>query len=42
MISRGNGVYAVGATFDEAWNNAAALEHSMQVLYLARDAGIDI
>ena len=42
VISRGNGVYAVGATFDEAWNNAAALEHSMQVLYLARDAGIDI
>ena len=42
VISRGNGVYAVGATFDEAWNNAAALEHSMMVLYLARDAGIDI
>ena len=42
VISRGNGVYAVGATFDEAWNNAAALEHSMMVLYLAIDAGIDI
>jgi len=42
VVVRGGGLYAVGADFNEAWNNAAALEHSMKVTLLARLADIDI
>ena len=42
VVSRGFGVFAVGRTFNEAWKWAAILEHSMQVLMLARQAGIRV
>ncbi len=41
IVVRGGGVYAVGADFNEAWDNAAAIEHSMKIAYLARLAGIE-
>ncbi|MBK00046.1 MAG: hypothetical protein CMB48_03590, partial [Euryarchaeota archaeon] len=37
---RGVGVYAVGRNFDEAWNNCAILEHSSEIMLLARNSGI--
>ena len=37
---RGTGIYAVGNTFDEAWDNAAIIEHSCEIILLARRAGI--
>jgi len=37
---RGVGVYAVGRNFDEAWNNCAILEHSSEIILLAKNAGI--
>jgi len=40
VVVRGNGAYAVGADFDQAWANAAMLEHSMQIHLLARQAGL--
>jgi len=42
VVLRGNGAYAVGADFDQAWANAAMLEHSMQVHLLARQANIKV
>ena len=42
VVSRGFGVFAVGRTFNEAWKWASILEHSMQVLMLARQAGIRV
>lgn len=42
VVVRGGGLYAVGADFNGAWNNAAALEHSMKVTLLARLADIDL
>ena len=41
IVVRGGGIYAVGADFNEAWDNAAAIEHSMKIAYLTRLAGID-
>ncbi len=41
IVVRGAGIYAVGADFNEAWDNAAAIEHSMKISYLTRLAGID-
>ena len=41
IVVRGGGVYAVGADFNDAWDNAAAIEHSMKIAYLTRLAGID-
>lgn len=37
---RGSGVYSVGKTFDEAWDNAAIIEHSCEITLLARRAGV--
>ena len=42
VVVRGGGMYAVGADFNQAWDNAAALEHSMKVALLARLADIDL
>lgn len=42
VVVRGNGAYAVGADFDQAWANAAMLEHSMQIHMLARQANLKI
>lgn len=41
IVVRGGGIYAVGADFNEAWDNAAAIEHSMKISYLIRLANID-
>ena len=40
VVVRGHGAYAVGANLDQAMANAAMLEHSMQVLLLARQANL--
>jgi ribulose-5-phosphate 4-epimerase/fuculose-1-phosphate aldolase len=40
VVVRGNGAYAVGADFDQAWANAAMVEHSMQIHLLARQANL--
>ena len=42
VVVRGNGAYAVGADFDQAWANAAMLEHSMQIHLLSRQANLKI
>ena len=42
VVVRGNGAYAVGADFDQAWANAAMLEHSMHIHLLARQADLKI
>ena len=42
VVVRGYGAYAVGANLDQAMANAAMLEHSMQVLLLARQANLKI
>ena len=42
VVVRGNGAYAVGADFDQAWANASMLEHSMQIHLLARQANLKI
>ena len=42
VVVRGNGAYAVGADFDQAWANAAMLEHSMQIHLLARQANLKV
>ena len=42
VVIRGNGAYAVGADLDQAWANAAMLEHSMQIVMLARQANLKI
>lgn len=41
IVVRGGGIYAVGADFNEAWDNAAAVEHSMKISFLSRLAGIE-
>jgi ribulose-5-phosphate 4-epimerase/fuculose-1-phosphate aldolase len=41
IVVRGGGIYAVGADFNDAWDNAAAIEHSMKISYLIRLADID-
>ena len=40
VVIRGYGAYAVGADFDQAMSNASMLEHSMQIVLLARQAGM--
>ena len=40
VVVRGHGAYAVGANLDQAMANAAMLEHSMQILLLARQANL--
>ena len=42
VVIRGNGAYAVGADLDQAWANAAMLEHSMRIVMLARQASLKI
>ncbi|MAV78484.1 MAG: hypothetical protein CMA15_06365, partial [Euryarchaeota archaeon] len=42
VVVRGNGAYAVGADFDQAWANAAMVEHSMQIHLLARQANLKL
>ena len=42
VVVRGNGAYAVGADFDQAWANAAMVEHSMHIHLLARQANLKI
>ena len=42
VVVRGYGAYAVGANLDQAMANAAMLEHSMQILLLARQANLKI
>ena len=42
VVIRGHGAYCVGADLDDAWANAAMLEHSMQIVLLARQANLKI
>ncbi|MBT60190.1 MAG: hypothetical protein CMA63_01385 [Euryarchaeota archaeon] len=42
VVIRGMGAYAVGADLDQAWANAAMLEHSMRIVLLARQANLKI
>jgi ribulose-5-phosphate 4-epimerase/fuculose-1-phosphate aldolase len=42
VVIRGLGAYAVGADLDQAWANAAMLEHSMRIVLLARQANLKI
>ena len=42
VVVRGRGAYAVGRDFDQAWANAAMVEHSMQIVLLARQANLKI
>ncbi len=42
VVVRGRGAYAVGRDFDQAWANAAMVEHSMRIVLLARQANLKI
>jgi ribulose-5-phosphate 4-epimerase/fuculose-1-phosphate aldolase len=42
VVVRGRGAYAVGRDFDQAWANAAMVEHSMQIVLLARQANLKV
>jgi ribulose-5-phosphate 4-epimerase/fuculose-1-phosphate aldolase len=42
VVIRGHGAYSLGADLDDAWANAAMLEHSMQIVLLARQAKLKI
>jgi ribulose-5-phosphate 4-epimerase/fuculose-1-phosphate aldolase len=42
VVIRGNGAYCVGYDLDDAWANAAMLEHSMKISLLARQANLKI
>jgi ribulose-5-phosphate 4-epimerase/fuculose-1-phosphate aldolase len=42
VVVRGMGAYAVGATLEQAWANAAMLEHSMRIVLLARQANLKV
>jgi ribulose-5-phosphate 4-epimerase/fuculose-1-phosphate aldolase len=42
VVVRGRGAYAVGRDLDQAWANAAMLEHSMRIVLLARQANLKI
>jgi len=42
VVIRGKGAYAVGAGLDQAWANAAMLEHSMKIVLLARQANLKV
>ena len=42
VVIRGHGAYCVGLDLDEAWANAAVLEHSMKIVLLARQANLKV
>ena len=42
VVIRGHGAYCVGYDLDDAWANAAMLEHSMQISLLARQANLKV
>ena len=42
VVVRGMGAYAVGADLDQAWANAAMLEHSMNIVLMARQANLKV
>ena len=42
VVIRGFGAYCVGKDLDDAWANAAMLEHSMQIVLLARQANLKV
>jgi len=42
VVIRGHGAYCVGADLDDAWANAAMLEHSMRIVLLARQANLKV
>jgi ribulose-5-phosphate 4-epimerase/fuculose-1-phosphate aldolase len=42
VVIRGHGAFVVGATLEDAWANAAMLEHSMKIVLLARQANLRI
>jgi hypothetical protein len=42
VVIRGYGAYCVGKDLDDAWANAAMLEHSMQIVLLARQASLKV
>jgi ribulose-5-phosphate 4-epimerase/fuculose-1-phosphate aldolase len=42
VVIRGHGAYSLGADLDDAWANAAMLEHSMKIVLLARQAKLKI
>jgi ribulose-5-phosphate 4-epimerase/fuculose-1-phosphate aldolase len=42
VVIRGHGAYCVGADLDDAWANAAMLEHSMKIVMLARQANLKV
>lgn len=42
VVIRGYGAYCVGADLDDAWANAAMLEHSMQIVLIARQANLKV
>jgi ribulose-5-phosphate 4-epimerase/fuculose-1-phosphate aldolase len=42
VVIRGHGAYCVGADLDDAWANAAMLEHSMKIVLLARQANLKV
>ena len=42
VVIRGMGAYSVGADLDQAWANAAMLEHSMKIVLLARQANLKV
>jgi ribulose-5-phosphate 4-epimerase/fuculose-1-phosphate aldolase len=42
VVIRGHGAFVVGATLEDAWANAAMLEHSMKIVLLARQANLKV
>jgi ribulose-5-phosphate 4-epimerase/fuculose-1-phosphate aldolase len=42
VVIRGHGAFVVGTTLEDAWANAAMLEHSMKIVLLARQANIKV
>ena len=42
VVIRGHGAYCVGGDLDDAWANAAMLEHSMKIVLLARQANLKV
>ena len=42
VVIRGHGAYCVGADLDDAWANAAMLEHSMRIVLLGRQANLKV
>jgi ribulose-5-phosphate 4-epimerase/fuculose-1-phosphate aldolase len=42
VVIRGQGAFVVGKDLDDAWANAAMLEHSMKIVLLARQANLKV